>query len=119
MKKSIPLTAAPDFSSLVPPDLSANAPSPTSSGMALDNLSPEEDSAIPDEGKATVDYKVHHRSSDTNIKDGDKKSKHHVRMHIHNFEPHPPEEKAPKKKLLSSTDAGGAVRDNFAPDGMP
>jgi hypothetical protein len=120
MKKSIPLQPAPDFSSLVPPDLSPNAPSPTSSGMALDNLSPEEDSAIPDEGKATVDYKVHHRSSSTDIsKEGDKKSSHHVRMHIHNFEPHPPEEKPAKKKLLSSTDAGKAVQDDFVPDGTP
>ena len=121
MKKSIPLAPAPDFSSLVPPDLSANAPSPTSSGMSLDNLSPEEADAVPDEGNATVGFKVHHRSSTTDIsKDGKKKETHHVRMHVHNFEPHPPEESVPKKKLMASTDAAKAVQDNFAPpDGMP
>ena len=120
MKKSIPLAAPPDFSSIIPPDLSSNAPSPTTSGMELDNLSPEEDSAIPDKFKATVDGSVHHRSSQTKIdKDGNRSTTHHVRMHIHNFEPHPPEEKPSKKKLLSSTDAGKAVQDNFAPDGEP
>jgi hypothetical protein len=117
MKKSIPLATPPDFSSLVPPDLQQGAPNPTSSGMEMNDLSPEEDSAIPDTGKATVDYSVHHRSSRTDIsKDGDKSSKHHVRMHIHNFEPHPPEAKSPKKKLMASTDAGKAVQDNFEPD---
>lgn len=120
MKKSIPLQTPPDFSSLVPPDLQQGAPSPTSSGMEMNDLSPEEDGAIPDTGKATVDYSVHHRSSRTEIgKDGDKKSTHHVRMHIHNFEPHPPEEKAPKKKLMDSGDASKAVGDAFPPDGTP
>lgn len=88
--------------------------------MELDNLSPEEDSAIPDKFKATVDGSVHHRSSQTKIdKDGNKSTTHHVRMHIHNFEPHPPEEKAPKKKLMDSGDASKAVGDAFPPDGTP
>ena len=117
MKKSIPLTSPPDFGSLVPADLSGNAPSPTSSGMSMDNLSPEEAGAIPDEGKATVHFKVHHRSSETDIgKEGDKKERHHVRMHVHEFEPHKEEEKPAKKKLLNSTDASKAVEDNFAPE---
>lgn len=86
----------------------------------MDNLSPEEANAIPDEGKAQVHYKVHHRSSETSIgKEGDKKEKHHVRMHIHEFEPQPEEEKPKKKKLLDSTSAAKAVGDDFAPDGTP
>ena len=87
----------------------------------MDNLSPEEAEAIPDEGKATVNYKVHHRSSHTDIgkEPGDRKERHHVRMHIHEFEPHPEEEKKPKKKLMESRDAAKAVGDNFSPDGAP
>jgi hypothetical protein len=114
MKKSIPLTPAPDFSSLVPPDLAGNAPSPTSSGLSMDNLSPEEANAIPDEGTANVKFKVHHRSSKTDIgKDGDRSERHHVRMHVHEFEPHPPEVKPKKKKLLESTDAAQAAGDGL------
>ena len=119
MKKSIPLQSPPDFNSIVPMDLQGGPNAPevppaTSSGMDMDNLSPEESAAIPDEGKATIHYKVHRRSSDTHIhpKSGEKREKHSVRMHVHNFEPHKEEEPPPpkKKKLTEQTDAQDAVR---------
>jgi len=116
MKKSIQLQTPPDYSSLVPADLQPGgqtASPPTSSGIDMDNLSPEEADAIPDEGTANVGFKVHHRRSETKIhpKTGEKKESHSVRMHLHSFEPHPPEDAKPKKKLLQSTDAAEAVRD--------
>lgn len=127
MKKSIPLQSPPDYSSLMPVDVASQQagqgpPPPTTSGMDVDNLSPEEAGAIPDEGKATIHYKVHHRRSETHIhpKTGEKKESHSVRMHVHNFEPHQEEEKpAPKKKKLTeSTDAQSAVRDGLTSPGQ-
>lgn len=83
----------------------------------MDNLSPEDASAIPDEGQATIGYKVHHRRSESHIhpRTGEKRETHSVRMHVHNFEPHSGEEKsAPKKKKLTeSTDAQDAVREGM------
>jgi hypothetical protein len=134
MKKSIPLQSPPDFNSIVPPDLAGGSgppPPASTSGMDMDNLSPEEAGAIPNEGSATVKYKVHHRRSEQHInKDGKSRERHSIRMHVHDFEPHndpdavsgvvtPP---APprKKKLTASTNAQDAVMDNFsAPDGTP
>src|ERR1700693_1903226 len=106
MKKSIPLTSPPDFHSLVPVDISGAGapptPPPSTGGLDVDNLSPEEAEAIPDQGTANIGFKVHHRRSETHIaKDGKKSERHSVRMHVHNFEPHSEEAAppvSPKKK---------------------
>jgi hypothetical protein len=51
--KKIPLQAPPDFSSMVPPDVSAQnePPPPTSDGLSIDNMSPEQANSIPKKGK--------------------------------------------------------------------
>jgi len=113
-KKKIALQQPPDFSSIVPADLSGNAPSPTSSGIDMHNLAPEQANSIPDEGSAHVGFKVHRRSSETRIhpETGDKTEHHSVHMHLSHF--HPSDEEAPKKKKLTdSTDAADAVRDGI------
>ena len=129
MKKQIQLAAPPDYSSLVPASMQAGGdegPPPTSSGMDMDNLSPEEASAVPDEGTANIGFKVHHRHSDTRIdKDGNKTEHHTVRMHVHHFEPHTPEAKPKGKKLTDSTNASAAAGEglgaagSLGPDGTP
>lgn len=85
----------------------------------MDGLSPEESEAIPDQGKATMNFKVHRRTSEKHIgKDGKSSEKHSVHMHVHEFEPHPPEAESPapkKKKLMESMDASKAVGDSFPP----
>lgn len=115
MKKSIPLQSPPDYGSLIGPGITSEAaatPPPSTSGLDVDNLSPEEANAIPDEGTANVGFKVHHRRSEVHIhpKSGEKTEKHSVRMHVNSFEPHPPPEAPKKKKLMESTDAAEAVR---------
>ena len=86
--------------------------------MDIDNLSPEESNAIPNEGSANIKFKVHHRKSETHIdKKGEKTERHHIRMHVHDFSPHEEEAKeAPKKKkLTASTNAQDAVMDGLNP----
>lgn len=117
----IKLQAPPDYTSLVPPDVSGQQ-QPASSGMDLDNLPPEAANSIPDEGKGTVHYRVHHRRSEKRIAPDGKTTEHHsVRMHVTHFEPHYPESeegeheekpKAKSKKLQK--DAQEAVREHFA-----
>jgi hypothetical protein len=109
------------------PAESSQEPNPVSSGLDIDNLSPEQAQDIPDEGHATIHYKVHHRRSEEHIRNGEKKERHHVRMHVTHFEPHhraetkegaqekPGEEKPKRKRLLASTDAQDAVRQYLAP----
>ena len=125
--KKIPLQAPPDFHSLVPPDL--DGPSPTSSGMDMDNLSPEQAESIPDKGTAHVGYNVHRRTSETRIhpKTGEKTEHHSVHMKLSHFEPQDQEEGSPeeeksetptkeKKELKSKrieTNAQDAVRNYF------
>ncbi len=119
MKKSIPLQSPPDYGNLIGPGITSEAatqPPPSTSGMDMDNLSGEEANAIPDEGTASVGFKVHHRRSETRIhpKTGEKSEHHSVSLHVHSFEPHPPPEAPKKKKLMESTDAAEAVRDGTA-----
>jgi hypothetical protein len=126
-KKKISLNPPPNFNSIAhigPMGLDTGG-APSSSGFDMDNLSPEQANSIPDEGQGTAHFKVHKRSSDTQIdpETGEKTEKHSVRMHIHGFEPHEAddkEEKKPKKKqkLTENMDAQDAVRNNFMPSPM-
>lgn len=115
----IKLQAPPDYSSLIPTDVAAQQ-QPASSGMDLDNLPPEAANSIPDKGKGTVHYEVHHRRSEKRIHPDGKTSEHHsVRMHVTHFEPHYPEdeegeEKPEKKSKKIQKDAQEAVREHFA-----
>lgn len=92
-----------------------------SDGMNVDNMSPEQANSIPDEGDATVGYKVHRRQSETHIaKDGSKKEKHSVHMHVTHFHPHGDadkkdgDDKEPQKKSKKiQKDAQEAVREHF------
>jgi hypothetical protein len=116
---NIPLQTPPDLGSIMPSDLSQQGPpTPSASGLSLNDLGPEQGAAIPDEGKATIHYKVHHRRSEEHHnRDGSKRSRYHVHMHVTKFEPHGKgnengeEEKKPKKKLSESKDAQEAARD--------
>lgn len=115
----IPIQAPPDFSSIVPPDVAAGgqAPPPTSDGVSIDNMGPEQANSIPDSGVAKVGFKKTHHRIEKNIHpDGSTTEKHHVRLSLHHFEPQADEkmdEESPKKGKKLVRDAGQAVAEHF------
>jgi hypothetical protein len=120
----IPIQAPPDFSSMVPPDVASQGepPPPTSDGVSIDNLSPEQANSIPDDGEAKVGFKkTHHRSEKTIHPDGSSTEKHHVRLALTHFHPQKEEkegadeEEAPKKSKKLQRNAQQAVADHFGP----
>lgn len=119
----IPIQPPPDFSSLVPPDVASQGepPPPTSDGMSIDNLSPEQANSIPDEGKAEVGFKKTHHRSEKNIHpDGSSTEKHSVRLAMTHFHPKKEEseengeEEPVKKKAKIGKSAHQAVADHFS-----
>ena len=119
--KKIPLQAPPDFSSMVPPDVSGEEAPPTSPGMEMNDLSPDQANSIPDSGEANVGFtKVHHRSEKHIHPDGSTTEKHHVKLNLTHFHPHKDdkeedkEEEAPKSKKIQRN-AQQAVADHFGP----
>ena len=137
----IPLQA-PDLGSILPMGLAttSSGDNPTSDGLQLHGLDQTQHDAIPDEGRATIHYKVHHRKSEEKIdRDGQKHSHHSVRMHVTGFEPHTKEtampnakegrhesydeeedkkekKERPRRKLTESRDAQRAVKEYLSPN---